>query len=430
MTLNNLILVGSNHKTAPLELLQSISLSPEEIRTYLPTLQRDAILDEVVLLSTCNRTEIYASSINHYHTEDCLKKWLLDLPKETSPLGNENLFTLRGQDAVRHLFQNACGLDSLMVGETEITGQIQSAYDLSRETCSAGSFMTQLFSSAFHCAKRARTKTAINEGITSVASAAVHMARRIFGDLEQRSVLVVGAGDTGKLLCSYFVQHKPKRLFVANRTFDKAVGLARQFGVEPVPLERRAHILKKVDVVVCATHSKEPLITETMVAAARKEHPDRMLLLVDISLPRNIAAEAADYENVFLSDMNDLHSIVKRNLSRREEEIPKVVEIIDDELREFCLRRSTLQVGPLIKELRDHYDELRRSELERFSSKLNEEARPIAERLTRDLVNKLLHWPTLGIRELTGGSEITKERIDWSRSLFGLDRTSKNKGHQ
>jgi len=418
------IVVGSSHRTAALDLLQALSVSPDEIRELLPMMKEDLGLVEAVYLSTCNRTEIYALS----EDEDpaaCAQKivtWLLEKCSADVEIDEQHLYRRIDRDAVEHLLRVASGLDSLILGETEITGQIQTSLDLAREVGTASSFSVQLFSTAFRTAKRARTETTIDRGNTSVASASVHLAKRIFGDLRKRSALVVGAGETGQLVLTYLVEQGVGSVTVANRTVSRAQEVAASHGGTGVGLDGIGEALKKADIVICATHSKEPLVTAEMLREALGPRYARMVLIVDISLPRNVDPAAGDLTGVFLNDMKDLKGIVEQALARRLDEIPAVEKIIDEELGKFDQQQSVLQTGPLIKELRGRFEELRRQELERFASKISDEERPHVERLTRDLLNKLLHWPTLEIRAMAAEAEINPEKLEWSRRLFGLDK--------
>jgi glutamyl-tRNA reductase len=418
---SHLIIVGSSHQTAPLKLLESLSLAPDEVKKLLPEIKSRAGLEEALLLSTCNRTEIFGTAPNPDSSSRELERWLVDISKKRLEIGPENLYVHIGELAAEHLFRLVCGLDSMMLGETEISGQVQDALDLSYDAGTAGSFFTQLFSAAFRTCKRARRETAISEGMTSVASAAVYMARRIFGELDRRSVLVVGAGETGSLVARHFKELRPKEIVVANRTRSKAEALAREVNGRSVSMSDWARILSAVDIVVSATRSPNPIITRKDVEDAVGGRAARMLLLIDISLPNNVEPSVGEIENVFLHDMNDLAGIVKQNLKRRAKEIPAVEAIIHDEKIAFLGSQSSSQVGPLIKELRDSYENLRKSELERFASKLTDEQRSIADRLTRDLVNKLLHKPTVEIRALGERPEADTERLSWAKRLFGLN---------
>jgi glutamyl-tRNA reductase len=417
-----LILIGSSHHTAPLDLLESLALTPDEAGELLPALRNDLDLDEVMLLSTCNRTEVYGLTRDPKRTAGLAEDRLIALAGDGSGVRSENLYSRAERDAVEHLFRVTCGLDSLILGETEITGQVQRAFELARRVGTAGSFLTQVSSAAFRACKRARSETRINAGTTSVASAAVHMARRVFGDLGRREVAVVGAGETGTLAARHFRQQTPRTLYLANRTPERAEALAAEVDGTAIPLEDWAALLETVDAVVCATHAKTPLITAEMVRSAIQRRPSRMLLIIDVSLPRNVEQEVGELENVFLYDMYDLRKIVEQNLERRAREVPAVEAIIDSELQEFFGRQATMEVGPVIRDLRQRFEIIRRSEIERFKSRFNEEDLPVAERLTRDMINKLLHWPTLEIRSLARDNGSDAEQLSWARRLFGLDR--------
>lgn len=415
------VLVGASHKTAPLHLLESIALGPEEVREALPEIRRTAGLEEVFLLSTCNRTEIYGSAADGARAAERLEAWLLERAQRRAGLTGEHVFQKYDQEAVDHLFRVASGIDSMMVGETQIAGQVQDALELARRERTAGSFMTRLGSCASRALKRARTETAIGSGSVSVASASVHLARRVFGDLSRRTVLVVGAGDTGRLVAEHFREHEPRALFIANRNLDKAEALARSLGAAAVSLEGRFEVLQSADVVVCATRSPEPLFTPESVREAVRSQSSRVLLLIDVSLPRNVDPAVASVGNVFLHDMYDLRRIVEQNLSRRQKEVPAVERVIEEEVEAFFRMRFSIEAGPMIRELRESFERLGRAELERHLRHFREEDRAVAERLTRDLVNKLLHRPTVEIHAIARESEGDAGRLLWIRRLFGLD---------
>jgi glutamyl-tRNA reductase len=388
----------------------------------LPGLREELGLDEVMLLSTCNRTEIYGLAGTAAEAAEHLEARLKGMSANGAGVRSENLYSRADRDAVEHLFRVTCGLDSMMLGETEITGQVQRAFEMAREAGTAGSFLTQLLSAAFRACKRARSETGINAGTTSVASAAVHLAKRVFGDLDRREIVVVGAGETGTLAARYFRQHTPRTLYLANRTPERARELAAEVEGTAIPMEDWVSLLNQVDAVVCATHSKTPLVTAEMVRRASRVRSSRMLLLIDISLPRNVERAAGEFDHVFLYDMSDLQKIVQQNLDRRALEIPVVESIIDDEMHHFFDQQATLEVGPVIRELRQRFEVIRRKEIERFKSRFSHEDQPVAERLTRDMINKLLHWPTLELRALAQDNGSSAERLAFARRLFGLDR--------
>ncbi|MDJ0763505.1 MAG: glutamyl-tRNA reductase [Myxococcota bacterium] len=421
-----LIVVGSSHKVAPLRLLESLAFTSQEVAAILPDLQQAYALPEVLLLSTCNRTEIYAMSTDVNADVVVLSEWLIQRSQARTQLDPQHIYDFKGDAALDHLMRVICGLDSMMLGETEIAGQVQQALDIAREMNTGRNHLVQTFSAAFRTSKRARNETAINAGTTSVASAAVHLARRVFSDLGRRRVLIVGAGETGSLVARHFTAHAPGALVVANRTRSRAEALAREVGGSVVSFGKWAEVLPTIDIAVCATQSPVPLITKSLVAEAVRPGGARPLLLVDISLPHNIETSVMDVENVYLHDINDLTRIVEKNLSKRAKEIPNVEKIISEEKKNLLSQQATQKVGPFIKDLRRHFEDVRQKEVDRFISKFDEQDRPLAERLTRDLVNKLLHDPMVEIRTLGNQSQANQDRLAWARRLFGLDRISES----
>lgn len=417
-----LVLVGANHTTTPLEALESLALGPDEISEILPGLRNEAGLQEILLISTCNRTEVYGVAPDRMRSATTLENWLLDLSRRRSPVSSDHIFHRYDREAVEHIFRVASGIDSMMLGETQIVGQVQDAWDLAQTTETAGAYLNRLFSAAFRAQKRARTETSISSGSVSVASSGVHLARRIFGELSRRSVLVVGAGETGQLAAKHFRKQEPKEIFVSNRTFSRAEELAAELNAKAVPLDASLDTLSSVDIVLCATRAPEPLFTKKNVRKAMASRASRMLLLIDVSLPRNVESEVGEIENVFLHDMYDLRKIVDQNLSRRSREVPAVERIVLEEVEAFFRLHAAMEAGPLIREIREKFEDVRQSELNRYLRKFSEKDRPVVERLTHDLVNKLLHRPTVEMRSLTRDPDAQMDRILWVRRLFGLDR--------
>jgi glutamyl-tRNA reductase len=416
-----LFMVGASHRTAPLEILESVALGPEEVLEALPRLRDDLGLAEVLILSTCNRTEIYGVSASGARGADALEAWFLETARRRAALGREHLVRRFREEAALHLFRVSAGIESMMLGETQIAGQVQEALELARRAGTAGALISRLFAAAARAQKRARSETAISEGSVSVASASVLLARRIFGDLSRRVVLVVGAGETGRLVAQHFTEHRPREILLCNRTRQRAVALAEEVGGRVVDFAQRNEALADADVVVCATRAPDPLFTKTDVRQAMSRRGSRMLLLVDVSLPRNIHPDVTDVSGVFLHDMNDLKAIVEQNLARRAKEVPAVERILGEELRQFLADAAVLEAGPLIRSLRESFETTRRRELDRFLHRFREEDRPLVERLTHDLVQKLLHQPTVELRRMAQRDDLAPEVFLWVRRLFGLE---------
>jgi glutamyl-tRNA reductase len=423
---SRLVLVGASHHTTPLQVLESIAFGPDDTLRTLPELQKRAGLNEVLLLSTCNRTEIYGLAPDGFHAAHRIEEWILDLSQRRSPMGSEHLFLRYDRDAAEHLFRVASGVDSMILGETEIVGQVQDALELAKRAGTAGAQLSQLLTAATRTQKRARHESAIGEGSVSMASAAAHLAQRIFGELSRRSVFVVGAGETGRLVAQHFHKQRPQKLVITNRTLSRAEALARELDGSTAPLDLRAEVLRSMDVVICATRTPEPLFTVETVKQAISRRASRILLIIDVSLPRNVEREVGNIENVFLHDMYDLRKIVEQNLTRRERELPIVERIVQEEVGSFQRQQAAVEAGPLIRELRERFEDFRKTELDRYLRKFSEQDRPLAERLTRDLINKLLHRPTVELRSLARDPDAHVDRILWVRRLFGLDRKSED----
>lgn len=436
MSEQKLFVIGASHKTAPLERLASLSCGQEMSAEILQTLQDTFELANTVFLSTCNRTEIYGTAAHPEQTGAQIIQWLIAYAaqqnpqkagsQKTSPLEPAHFYTHTNRDTISHLFRVMCGLDSMVRGETEIIGQVQRAFDRSVQAKAVNSYFIQLFQSANRTSKIARNETTIDKGHTSVASAAVHLTKRILGNLSKRTALVIGAGETGTLVTSY-LRDENIRIHIANRTLSNATTLCERYGGQAHSLEEIEQILPKVDVVIAATDAKSPLITAKMVRVAQNQRNSSMLLLVDISLPHNIEPEVGNQPNVLLSDMNDLKEIVSQNIARRANQIPLVKEIIEREIEQFIESQLTQQIGPLIKELRQSFEDVRLQELEKYATNFTEADQLVVEKMTKGLVNKLLHWPTLGARELAKEPDALFDRARWFTQLFGLEESKRKK---
>jgi glutamyl-tRNA reductase len=423
----HLVLVGASHKSAPLSILESIALPPDRVREALPELRAQARLEEALLLSTCNRTEIYGTSADPTASAAELERWMIESARGGERLRPEHIFRRFERDAAGHLFRVGCGADSMMLGETQIAGQIQESLKLAQSAGTIGSYLVRLLAAAFRACKRARSRTGISTGVVSVASATAYLAQRVFGDLDRKEVLILGTGETGALAARHFRKRRPRVLRVANRTPEKAEALAADLGAEAILLEERARALIETDIVVAATRSPEPLVTREMVAEAMRHRASRALLLIDVSLPHNIERSAGDLENVFLHDMNDLRTIVDQSLSRRMKELPGVHQIVNKEVEGFFLKESAIEAGPLIAELRARFVEVRDRELERSLGRFREEDREAARRLAEDLTEKLLRGPIREIREASQRADGGAEPLLWVRRLFGLGSGSEEK---
>jgi len=415
-----LFVIGSSFHNTPLDVLEKIAIGKDHLQSVVKELSGWLDADDLAVLSTCNRTEIIGTTKD---VPSVLRQIVtyFNTVSENIVLQPENLYTHTGADAVTHLFRVVSGLDSMIIGETEIVGQLQFAFGVSQCEGLAGNYFVQLFDAAFRANKRVRKETGIDQGTTSIAKAAVHMARRIMGDLSQQRTLIIGAGETGTLASTYF-REEQATIFVANRTHDKAVHLASQTGGSTVSFDQIEDAIRNMDVVLLATGAKSPLITKEMIARVQKKRKGEMLLVVDISLPHNAEPEIADVGNVFLFNMNDLKDVVAKSLSKRAGEKQKAAAIIADEVAAFFARQRTLEVGPLIAALRQSFEDVTEKELSRYENRLSEADREVFEQFARSLVNKLLHLPTMGVRALADDEDAPMEKAKWLERLFGLDK--------
>ena len=417
----DLVVLGANHRTAPAEVRDRVQMSPAEVESFCGDLHRSR--DEIVelsVLSTCNRTEIY-SLVRDRERADRLVRDAVQRLKGVPYMGNGRYtYTLEGREMVRHLFGVAAGIDSLMVGEPQILGQVRDAHKLSDQSRFSGAILTRLFNSALHVGKRARTETEIGVGTVSVAYAAVEMALKVFDGLARHTVAVVGAGETGELVATHLAEQKPDRLLVLNRSPGRAESLAARLGGEAHGLDALERVLAEASVVVTATSSPELLLRRASLepVLARRHRP---LVLVDISNPRNIDPSLAEIGSVFLYDLDALEGIAEQNRQHRAREIPKVERIVDEEVDAFFDWYDALHVVPVLRALRDRFHEIGREEVERLGGGLSVEERQALESFARSLINKLLHQPTTRIKGIEAMSSHGLHKLVAIQELFELE---------
>lgn len=415
-----LLVVGLSHRTAPLDVRESLTFAPEQVLEALRLVRGEKVLEETMILSTCNRTEVYSLSHDPVRAEAYVREMISRL-KGSHHLGPGPFsYAYRDRETVRHLFRVAAGIDSMMLGEMQILGQVKDAYALACEEGSTGVFLNRLLSTALHVGKRARAETEIGAGAVSIASAAVALCTKIFSDLSGKRVLLVGAGETGRLAAKHFAEERPAGLLIANRTMQKARAIAVEMGGEAIPLEELGRALVRSDVVVCATRAPGVLIDAEMVRRAMRERGDRPLVFVDIAVPRDVDSAAARLDNVFVYPIDALRTIVDQNLARRRRETPRVEAIVDAEVERFFQWMRSLEVTPIVRRLLARVERIRAEELRRHESHLSQAERERLDALTKSLVNKLLHLPITRIKSFDLDSQEGLVRLDAVRELFGL----------
>jgi glutamyl-tRNA reductase len=418
----DLIVLGTSHQTAPAGIREEIQFAPADVESFCGRLraQREDLL-ELSVLSTCNRTEIY-SLVRDVARGQGLIRQAVEEQKGVRHLSNGRYtFVLEGESAARHLFRVAAGIESLMVGEPQILGQVRDAHKLADHHRVAGAVLTRLFNSALRAGKRARTETDIGRGTVSVAYAAIEMALKVFDGLEKQTVIVVGAGETGELVARHMAEQRPARLLIVNRTLDRAAQLAAELGGEAHGLEDLPGLVGDASVVVTATSAREPLLRVEQLRKVVRRRGSSPLVLIDISNPRNIEPDVARLDSVFLYDLDALQEIAEQNRARRAKEIPRVEAIVEEEVAQFVGWYDSLQVVPIIRALRDQFHDLSEHELDRYLRRVPEADRDTFRAFARSLVNKLLHHPTSRIRSVDPATYHGVHKLVAIQELFELD---------
>lgn len=404
----SVVLVGISHHRAPVELRERAALDPTAAAELAARLAGDH--GEAVCLSTCNRTELYLADESAEEAERKAEAALLALEADLGPA----LYRLRDESAALHLFRVAAGLDSMVPGEGEILGQVRGAHDGG----ATGPILDRLFRQALHAGKKARTETAIGESPASVSAAAAALAEQVFGELHGRSILVIGAGKVGELAVRNFVTRGATIAFVANRTLDRAAELAQQFGAEPIPLDRVDGELERADVVLSSTSAAGWMLTREQVARALPARKGRPLFLIDLAVPRDLEPAIHELDGCYLYNIDDLEAVVAETLAGRRREAERAEMIVAEEADRFRDWQASLDVVPAITSLRARAEEIRAAEINR--AKLSGSERRAAESVTAAVLNKLLHLPTIRMKEAAAAADGVIY-ADAVRHLFGLE---------
>jgi len=404
----SVVLVGISHHQAPIELRERAALDLPRAAELAARLAGEQ--GEAVCLSTCNRTELYLADESGEQAEGRAEAALLALEEELGPA----LYRLRDEAVALHLFRVAAGLDSMVPGEGEILGQVRSAHDAG----ATGPILDRLFRQALHAGKKVRAQTAIGESPASVSSAAAALAEQVFGDLRGRSILVVGAGKVGQLAVRNLVSRGATIAFIANRRVDRAAEIARRFGGEAIPLERIDEELERADVVLSSTSASGWILTRAQVERALPARKGRSLFLIDLAVPRDLDPEIHGLDGCYLYDIDDLEAVVAETLAGRRKEADHAEAIVAAEADRFREWHASLDVVPAIASLRARAEEIRATELRR--AKLTDSERRAAESVTAAVLNKLLHLPTIRMKEAAAAADGVLY-ADAVRHLFGLE---------
>jgi len=391
-----LFAVGVSHRTASVELRETVDFARRGLPVAIEALRERRLAREAVVLSTCNRAEIYVGADSEAAAESC-GRFIGEFNGVDWKTLEPHLVVYRGPEAADHLFRVAAGLDSLVVGEPQILGQVKDAFTAATELKSTGALTHRLFTTAFSVGKRVRTETGLGEGAVSVSYAAIALARKIFGRLKGLNVLILGAGEMAALTGTHLRAQEVGHLTIASRTLASAEALAADLKGQAIPWSSLAQALPAADIVVTATGSPEPVLTRARVEDAMRPRRGRALFIIDIAVPRDVDPEAGSLDQVFLYNIDDLQTIVKENLARRTTEVQRAESIVREEVDRFRAWMQSRDVVPTVVALRQQFEAIRKSELQRLEPKLASlppEARARVDEITHLLVEKLLLTPT------------------------------------
>jgi glutamyl-tRNA reductase len=412
-------ILGLNHNTAPVEIREQVVFSGDDIARALGSMSSLPGVEEAVLLSTCNRTEFYVI------TDDAgggrLRTWLHD-DRNLDPSFGETLFTLDDDAAIRHIFRVACGLDSMILGEPQILGQLKDAFRHAQDAGTLGNQLNRLMQHTFAVAKKIRTDTEIGSSPVSVASAAVNLANQFFAGFKKHTALLVGAGATVELLAKHLESRNIGRLFVANRNIDRARELAGRFGGFALPLSEIEGTLPEADILISSTASPVPVISLAHMKAAVKARKRKPIFAVDIAVPRDIEAGVGDLEDVYLYTIDDLEKVIQQGQGNRQAAAIEANKLLDDEIHRYQSIERSKQAVPVIAALREQSESIRDEVNAQAQRRLarGESPSDAIEYATAALMKKLLHGPSVSLRK--AGENSNEELIDAARALFNLDK--------
>lgn len=428
----HVLTVGVNYRTAPVEIREKLSFQDSDLEKAMIGLQQQKSVLENVIVSTCNRTEIYAV-VDQLHTgRYYVKKFLADwfaLPlEEVSPY----LFIREEDSAIEHLFRVSCGLDSMVVGETQILGQVRSSFLQAQNMKTTGTIFNELFKQAVTTAKRAHSETTIGSNAVSVSYAAVELAKKIFGDLRECHVLILGAGKMGELALQNLYGSGVGRVTVMNRTFEKAESMARKYAGQAMPLTDLQRVLEEVDILISSTGAAHYVVTKDMMTKVEKTRRGRPIFMVDIAVPRDLDPAISELESVFLYDIDDLQGVVEANKEERLKEAEKIQLMLEEEIVIFKAWMNTLGVVPLISALREKALAIQSETMQSIERKiptLTERERKVINKHTKSIINQMLKDPILVAKELSAEHD-AQEKLELFAKIFNVASSSQQEGRQ
>jgi glutamyl-tRNA reductase len=419
----NIITVGLNHKTAPVAIREKLSFPEDAIGAALKRLTAVYGLTEGLIISTCNRVEVVAVSPNVDRGIEDIKRFLAESHKIPLSELNEHLYDYSGEEAVKHLFRVSAGLDSMVMGEPQILGQVKDAYGHAVQHSTAGVIITKLSHKAFSVAKRIRTETKIGAAAVSISYAAVELAKKIFGDIRDKSVMLIGAGEMAELAARHLQNAGIRELLIANRTYERAVNMAKAFDARAIMYREFVHCLKDVDIVIASTGSPKFIVGPDDLTEVMKERKNSPMFFIDIAVPRNVDPLVNNIDNIYAYDVDDLQGVIQANLKERQKEAKEAEAIVAEEIGTFYCWVKSLDVVPTIIALRKSLDTIRKTELEKALSELGEltdKDKKTLESMTSAIVNKILHAPVTHLKKEANNIE-GDFYIEAARRLFDLE---------
>ncbi|WP_054956396.1 glutamyl-tRNA reductase [Paenibacillus dakarensis] len=423
----HIVVVGLNYRTAPVEVRERFTFSEKDLPEALEMLKSTKSVLEGVIVATCNRTEIYVVvdrlHMCGYFIRSFMEQWF-DIRREEF---TQHLYIYEDEQAISHLFKVTCGLDSMVIGETQILGQVRNAFLESQKQRATGTWFNKLFKQAVTLGKRAHSETTIGESAVSVSYAAVELGKRIFGTFSDKKVLILGAGKMSELTVKHLYANGAADVIVANRTLARAEELARKFQGTPSGMREALERLHEVDIIISSTGADEYVLNPAAVKESMKKRPSQPLFMIDIAVPRNIDPAVGEVSNVFLYDIDDLEGIVESNMEMRRTEAAKIEVMIEEEMAAFHQWLKTLGVRPAIRALQDKSNTIHEDTLESLFNKLpelDERQRKVIRRLTKSIVNQMMHDPINRIKEMTGGKN-GAEALEYFTQLFALESLMK-----
>lgn len=417
----SILVLGLNHKTATVDIRERLAFNGQKLEEGIASLKNLPEINEIAILSTCNRVEIYASAKDSENSIEAIIDFLSKFHAINRDKFEKTLYFFSESDAVRHIFRVASSLDSMIIGEPQILGQLKDTFDFALNKKTTGAILNRLMKKAISTAKRVRTETKIAEHAVSISYAAVELAKKIFKELSGRSFMLLGAGEMAELAARHLVNNGVTDVKVVNRTYDRGCELAKDFNGKAVRFEDLLKELVSTDIVICSTGASDYVLKKEQMQRIMKERRYNPVFLIDISVPRNIDPDINDLDNVYLYNIDDIQEVVDTNLLERKKEAEKAEKIIDEEIEKFIKWMSTLNSVPLIISIRQKAEAIKEEELEKFRHKfpnLDKEKLDAVEYLASAITNKLIHSPTVALRENSEDKELLTTVV---KKLYGIN---------